>query len=145
MPCLCHERAVTNVLFCCRHSDPFGRATFVSHTYFSYYYHEWIAFRESSHVVMPCILVIISVRPRERVHNAFYPRLATKVVSRSIRKRPCCQQSVGCSKELLKIREIQPPRKSTSVAYLFDNVYNRNVRDVDKYLHVYCLNQYLFL
>ena len=96
-------------------------------------------------VWMPCILVIISVRPRERVHNAFYPRRATKVVSRSIRKRPCCQQSVGCSKELLKIREIQPPRKSTSVAYLFDNVYNRNVRDVDKYLHVYCLNQYLFL
>ena len=35
-----------------------------------------------------------------------------------------------------KIREIQPPRKSTSVAYFFDNVYNRNVRDVDKYLHV---------
>ena len=52
MLCLCHERAVTNVLFCCRHSDPFGRATFVSHTYFSYYYHEWIAFRESSHVVI---------------------------------------------------------------------------------------------
>ena len=94
----------------------------------------WIAFRESSHGVMPCSVVIISVLPRERVDNAFYPRRATKVVSRSIRKRPCCQQSVGCSKELLKIREIQPPRKSTSVAYLFDNVYNRNVRDIDNIL-----------
>ena len=95
----------------------------------------WIAFRESSHGVMPCIVVMLSVLPRERVHNAFYPRRATKSVSRSIRKRPCCQQSAGCSKELPKIREIQPPRKSTSVAYFFDNVYNRNVRDVDKYLH----------
>ena len=86
----------------------------------------WIAFRESSHGVMPCSVVIISVLPRERVDNAFYPRRATKAVSRSIRKRPCCQQSAGCSKELLKIREIQPPRKSRSVAYIFDNVYNRN-------------------
>ena len=105
----------------------------------------WIAFRESPHGVMPCIVVIISVLPRERVHNAFYPRRATKAVSRSIRKRPCCQQSDGCSKELLKIREIQPPRKSTSVAYFFDNVYNRNVRDVDKYLHVtVSINIYCF-
>ena len=78
--------------------------------------------------------------------NAFYPRRATKAVSRSIRKRPCCQQSAGCSKELLKIREIQPPRKSTSVAYLFDNVYNRNFRDVDKCLHVtVSINIYVFV
>ena len=38
MPCLYlkrHERAVTNVLFCCRHSVHFGRAYFVTHTYFS--------------------------------------------------------------------------------------------------------------
>ena len=105
----------------------------------------WIAFRESSHGVMPCIVVMLSVLPRERVHNAFYPRRATKSVSRSIRKRPCCQQSAGCSKELQKIREIQPPRKSTSVAYFFDNVYNRNVRDVDKYLHVtVSINIYCF-
>ena len=95
----------------------------------------WIAFRESSHGVMPYI-VVISVLPQERVLNAFYPRRVTKAVSRRIRKRPCCQESAGCSKELLKIREIQEPRKSTSVAYFFDNVYNRNVRDVDKYLHV---------
>ena len=81
--------------------------------------------------------------PRERVPDAFYPRRATKAVSRSIRNIPCCQQSAGCSTELLKIREIQPPRKSTSVAYFFDNVYNRNVRDVYKYLHVSCLNQYI--
>ena len=96
----------------------------------------WIAFRESPHGVMPCIVVIISVLPRERVHNAFYPRRVTKAVSRSIRKIPCCQQSADCSKERLKIREIQPPRKSTSVVYFFDNVYNRNVHDVGKYLHV---------
>ena len=61
---------------------------------------------------------------------------SSRPLSRRIRKRPCCQQSAGCSKELLKIREIQPPRKSTSVAYFFDNVYNWNVRDVDNYLHV---------
>ena len=85
---------------------------------------------------MHCSNNICSVLPRERVHNAFYPRRATKAVSRSIRKRPCCQQSAGCSKELLKIQEIQPPRKSTSVAYFFDNVYNQNVCDLDKYLHV---------
>ena len=46
------------------------------------------------------------------------------------------QKSGGCSKEQLKIRDIQQPRNSTSVAYFFDNVYTRNVRDVDKYLHV---------
>ena len=64
------------------------------------------------------------------------PFLATKAVSRRIRKRPCCQELAGCSKELLKIREIQQPRKSTSMAYFFDNVYNQNVCDVDKYLDV---------
>ena len=95
----------------------------------------WIAFRESSHGVMPCI-VVISVLPQERLHNAFYTRRATKAVSRRIRKIPCCQESASCSKELLKIRDIQEPRKSTSVAYFFDNLYNRNVRDEDKYLHV---------
>ena len=48
-------------------------------------------------------------------------------------------------KSAAKIRVIQPPRKSTSVAYFFDNVYNRNVRDVDKYLHVtVSINIYCF-
>ena len=116
-----------------------------SHVFLAITITMWIAFRESSHGVMPCIVVMLSVLPRERVHNAFYPRRATKSVSRSIRKRPCCQQSAGCSKELQKIREIHLPRKSTSVAYFFDNVYNRNVRDVDKYLHVtVSINIYCF-
>ena len=56
------------------------------------------------------------------------------------------QKSGGCSKEQLKIRDIQQPRKSTSVAYFFDNVYNRNVRDVDKYLHVtVSINIYIYI
>ena len=88
---------------------------------------------------MPCIVVIISVLPRERVHNAFLP---TPSYKSSIEKHT---KEAGCSKELLKIREIQTPRKRTSVAYFFDNVYNRNVRDVDKYLHVtVSINIYCF-
>ena len=98
-----HEPAVTNVLFCCRHSGPIGRATFLFLTrILAITITMWIAFRDYSHGVMPCIVVIISLLPRERVHNAFYPRRATKAVSRSIRKKPCCQQSAGCSEEQLK-------------------------------------------
>ena len=121
MPCLYlkrHERAATNVLFCCRHSDPFCRATLFLTRILAIPITMWIALCESSHGVMPCI-VVISVLPQERVHNAFYPRRATQAVSGRIRKISCCQESAGCSKELLKIREIQKPRKRTSVAHFF--------------------------
>ena len=105
MPCLYlkrHNRAVTNVLFCCRHSDPSGEQLLFLTRILAITITMWITFRESSDEVMPCIVVIIYVLPRERVHTTFCPRRATKAVSRSIRKRPCCQQSAGCSNELLK-------------------------------------------
>ena len=73
--------------------------------------------------------VVISVRPQEIVHDAAYRQLiATKAVPRRTRKIPCCQESAGCSKVLLKRTTIQQPRKSRP---FFDNLYNRNVRDVD--------------
>ena len=72
--------------------------------------------------------VAISVWPQERIHNAAYRHLATKAVSIRTRKIPCCQESAGCSKVLLKRTAIQQPRKSRP---FFDNLYNRNVRDVD--------------
>ena len=36
----CHRRSDTDVLFCCRHSDPLRKATFVSHVYFSNSYYD---------------------------------------------------------------------------------------------------------
>ena len=61
-----HERAVTNVLFCCRHSNPSGEQLLFLTRILAITITMWIAFRDSSHGVMPCIVVIISLLPRKK-------------------------------------------------------------------------------
>ena len=63
----------------------------------SYTFRESLTWNNAVHVA-----ISVYGSKKRRVHNASYPRRATKAVSRRIRKRPCCQESAGCSKELLK-------------------------------------------